>query len=111
MTVYIANSLSLNMFDCDKVEMSFKRCTDDEARAVCAGQKVVSAVRHGLEKVVKDSTAIAATEFEQMKQLKLGRGTYRMLVLQYTGPRLEPGTVVLPRGAKLVWFEGTVKCV
>ena len=110
MKVYVVNSLSLNMFDCDKVEMGFRKSSEEEARMTCSGQEVISAVRHGLEQIVKDVARECHT-FEQVKQLKLSKGTYRMLVLQYTGPRLEPGTVVLPRGAKLTWFEGTVKCV
>ena len=109
MTIYVTNAVSLNMFEGDKIEMSFRKCSEEEARMLLSGQEVISAVRHGLEQIVKDVARECHT-FEQVKQLKLSPGTYRMLVLQYAGPRLEPGTVVLPRGAKLTWFEGTVTC-
>ena len=100
MTVYVVNAISLNIFESDRVKMSFRKCSEEEARMLLSGQEVVSTVRHGLEQIVKDVARECHT-FEQVKQLKLSPGTYRMLVLQYTGPRLEPGTVVLPRGAKL----------
>jgi len=45
--VHVLNALSLNCIETGQVEFHLKKTDKDNARCLCSGADVVSAVRHG----------------------------------------------------------------
>lgn len=104
MKTFIVNAFSLNMLD---VAAEFHRLTihlvNLERAREFAAQGAESAVGH------PDSAAIFAEQLgvpvpvNRINLSLVDSGT-RLLVGQYTGPRLEPGARTLPPGAIITWW-------
>ena len=96
----LVNALSLNMvegdvlFDCRKVSIK------DARQLLSCGFE--SAVGHeDLARML--SRLLGFTVQARRVNVAVAPGD-ELVIAQYSGPRLEPGTTTLPEGAKIVWW-------
>jgi len=101
--LYIANAFSLNMLPPHKASTIFVNPIDrDAARDILKKNDWSSAIGH------PDIAAIVSADLGadipvNRTTLKLGADD-TLLVAQYIGPRLAPGTIALPDGASIQYF-------
>ncbi len=99
----ITNALSLNMLAVGKMPTSMQvyEVTLEKARALAAQESFTSAVGHA------DTAKIISAELGvdvPMNRVSLEIKEGKLLVGQYTGPRLPEGASTLPEGAKIKWL-------
>ena len=106
MTVYITNALSLNMIkrpeDASPVFLRLLPMGAHDVAPEVEGQEWVSAIGHpDLAAVVADVTGLDVQA--NRINVELTPDDY-LIVAQYRGPRLEPGTTMLPVGATIEFW-------
>jgi len=102
-TTFIANAFSLSMLslDADAGAITFRRLTLAEAREI-AEQPHTSCVGHAdTARMMSAELGMSVEPNRCSVQLRHGD---RMLVAQYSGPRLPEGATELPEGAAFRWM-------
>lgn len=102
-TIYVGNAFSLNMLDPEQssvVEVM-------PVEAVCIPPTAKSVVGHADTAALFNRELGFPVEFNRAT-LRLQRGD-TLYVGQYSGPRLEEGSMHLPPGAAVKWFRVFVK--
>ena len=99
--MFITNAFSINMLTSSDNLVHFNKVDLDTARLYAKGAE--SAVGHA------DTAAVFEVVLElpvacNRTTLQCDRGT-KLLVGQYTGPRLPEGTKTLPEGAAITWWR------
>jgi protein involved in polysaccharide export with SLBB domain len=98
--LYLVNSFSLNMLATLDVNLTVREVSIEAARNLAEG--AVSAVGHA--DTARVFAALLGREVEHARAtLRLSPGD-RLLVGQYSGPRLPEGATSLPEGATIAWL-------
>jgi hypothetical protein len=97
--IYLTNAFSLNMLSSD-VDIAVRSVSVEEARDLADG--ATSAVGHA--DTARIFAGLLGRDVEAARTtLRLSPGD-RVLVGQYSGPRLPEGATALPEGATIAWF-------
>lgn len=102
----LVSAFSFNMISADFASFDARKVGVEEAAGIA----------HEAEGMVgHEDTAVLVKELLGLKSspynrtnVAVGKGD-TLLLAQYSGPRLEPGTMVLPPGAKIVWWVITIE--
>jgi len=101
--LYITNAFSLNMLPTHKATSLFiNPISKDDAAKIATSMPFIAAVGH------PDIATIIANDLGI--HIKPDRATIhltdndKLLIAQYIGPRLDPGTTTLPDNAKIQYF-------
>lgn len=101
MTTYLCNAFSANMLP-EKMsfgEIHFERIHEDDAQAMYDHPDSVDAIGHeDTAAIVSDIFGMHVPTARVNVSLKPGD---RVILAQYIGPRLPPGTTTLPDGARI----------
>ena len=102
MNVYLVNAFSFNMLPANEVGWSLRsqERTTAEARRLSAG--AVSGVGHG--DMATLFAAVLGREVELCRSTLTLAADDSLLLGQYSGSRLPPGTTELPAGAQIRWI-------
>jgi hypothetical protein len=110
MRVYLANSFSLNML-CERYHLLECRQLEPNMTALLLhvhGKQLVNAIGHeDLDAVVNNLLTLHVPHLVLPKPERLTvklAPADAVVVAQYTGPRLEPGTTTLPEGARITFW-------
>jgi enhancing lycopene biosynthesis protein 2 len=99
--VYLTNAFSINMLNRSSHVISFIPLTEDETRALLS-HGFVSAVGHqDTANVLTDLLGISIPC--ERRNVVLDEGD-KLVVAQYTGPRLPEGATKLPEGAEITFW-------
>lgn len=99
--MYIVNAFSINMLPRDPLTLRFLPVSVEEARRM-AEAGVQSAIGHA--DTARIVSALLGVEIPSNRaDVRLQRGD-RVLVAQYTGPRLPEGATALPEGARIEFW-------
>lgn len=104
--IYVTNAFSLNMLRCASALVAITKVDIETVKSLIVNG-FVSAVGHeDVAKIVSNLLGIDVP-FNRVN-VTLNEGDV-VVVAQYVGPRLEPGTTTLPSGAKIEFFVVEVK--
>lgn len=101
MTLLLGNAFSLNMLEHVEGNLNLKPLSLEEARQALASG-FTSVVGHTSTANLFSSLLEVDVETARAT-VELERGM-KLLVGQYSGPRLDEGVTTLPDGAKLLWW-------
>lgn len=99
--LYLVNAFSTNMLDGD-CDLTFVEVPKEAAAAIAADGFVAAIGHKDTAEVVRADLELNAAPFDRIS-IKLAHGD-RLLVAQYTGPRLEVGATELPEGATIKYW-------
>ena len=106
MAIYITNSFSINMLDCETM-VSFRKLNSADDVIEClsrhSNDKIISAIGHSdMAKIISNDIGMEIPV--QRMTISLDTSNDMVIVAQYTGPRLPEGTTVLPDGATIRYW-------
>lgn len=104
--MYIVNAFSINMLPRERVSVVFTPISNGEAAAIAA-EGLESAIGHADTACVVGSLLGIDLSANRV-DIKVAPGD-RLLVAQYTGPRLPEGATALPEGAKIEFWVAEVR--
>lgn len=107
--MYICNAFSLNMLTSPAAEIFTRPLSIEDVQDFNAHAPLVSVVGHA-DTAAVFSTVLGFPVSENRISLKLASED-RMIVGQYTGPRLPAGATELPEGATIEWMLVGVRYV
>lgn len=101
MKVYLTNAFSINMIQED-VKINFRKITSGTAKQILEDGDFIQAIGH------PDTTAIVSSvlgiKLEPNRVTIEFHPTDWLIVAQYRGPRLQPGTTELPENASIEFW-------
>jgi hypothetical protein len=101
MRTIITNAFSINMLLLERLDLHFKPLTLAEAKEFAA--EAESAVGHVDTAAVFGAVLGMPIAYNRIN-VTLEKHKVRLLIGQYTGPRLEVGATRLPEGAEINWW-------
>ncbi len=101
--LYVSNAFSLNMLENFPVTCTIEEINIKEVKEMLRFYKWQSSIGH--EATAKVLTSLMDIEISYNRvTLKLSLSNDQCIVAQYSGPRLEEGTTVLPKDATIKFF-------
>lgn len=104
--IYVTNAFSVNMLDHSAQQrVTFTPMSEDDARQLCRLREsgtVISAVGHADTAAV--FSGILGFDVQPNRVTVNLDSRSRLLLGQYTGPRLQEGATTLPDGAVIKWW-------
>lgn len=110
-TIYLVNAISLNMLNVTReTKLLIMPLSQDDVvkRLTIKSDEVTIVHAIGHQSTADLLTGLLGMEIMYSRaNVKLGE-TDRLIIAQYTGPRLDEGTTILPEGAKVEFYEATL---
>ena len=102
----LVSAFSFNMVSADFVSIDARKVATEEATAIA--KESAGLIGHEDTATLVQSLLGLPTSPFARTNVSIASGDV-LLLAQYSGARLEPGTTMLPAGAKLVWWVITVE--
>lgn len=103
----VSNAFSFNMFAEVPELLVNRELTVEEAKELVSKEEFISSVGHADTAAILSNMLDADIPFNRAND-KLGSGD-KILVAQYSGPRLPEGTTTLPEGSKIKFILVQIK--
>jgi hypothetical protein len=101
--LYVNNAFSLNMLpDSNAGYIKWVKLSKEEAANILSTNKFKSVVGH--EDIAKVISADLGIKIDANRETLKLTTRDELIVAQYIGPRLEPGTTKLPENARIEYF-------